>query len=87
MTKDRFKQTLHAILDWAEVNGHQYVDMTAGKLHRSVGGYPGTGHRMPMCCGVMRDEMGPKDLIISQPQKGNGATFDVRYNLPRALSS
>jgi len=34
----------------AKRNGLDKVEIRSGDLHRSVGGYPGTNHRMPICC-------------------------------------
>ncbi len=57
----------------------EYIELTAGDLHREIGGYPNRNHRIPVCCKVMRDIMTNRDVIINQPPKGNGATFKVRY--------
>jgi 5-methylcytosine-specific restriction protein A len=59
--------------------------MSAGDLHRRVGDYPGNDHRMPVCCGVMRDAMDEDvgDAIVSSPPSGDGASLLVRYVLPR----
>jgi hypothetical protein len=86
MTNDRFTQALRRIFDWAQANELNEVDVRAGKLHRSVGGYPGPDHRMPACCSSMIREMGLKDRIVCQPPKGKGASLTVRYKLPRAAS-
>jgi len=63
--------------------GFSYVGITAGALHRRVGGYPGTDHRMPVCCAAMRGVMGPSDRIVEQPPSGNGASLLIQYALPR----
>lgn len=61
------------------------MDVNAGELHRRVGGYPGSNHRMPVSCEVMRSAMGSDagDIVLSQPPKGDGATLTIRYVLPR----
>jgi 5-methylcytosine-specific restriction protein A len=59
------------------------VEITAGSLHRVVGGYPGTNHRMPICCQVMYDTMGPDDEVVTSPPSGKGASLRIRYQLPR----
>lgn len=56
-----------------------YIDVNAGSIHREVGGYPGNGHRMPVCCAVMRRMMNGDDAIIASPPRGNGASLTVRY--------
>ncbi len=55
----------------------------AGDLHRIVGGYPGNNHRMPVCCAVMRSFMRSDDRFLYQPPKGNGASLEIEYRLPR----
>lgn len=74
---------LRNLLISVQAEGKQFVDVRAGDLHRIVGGYPGPNHRMPMCCEAMRRAMRPGDLIVEQPPKGKGASFVVRYRLPR----
>lgn len=70
-----FKQSVNLELE--------FVDLTSGPVHRSLGGYPGTNHRMPVCCKAMRTNMKLGDEILHQPPKGNGATLCIRYRLPR----
>jgi hypothetical protein len=60
-----------------------HLDVNAGQLHRRVGGYPGSEHRMPVCCDVMRAAMNAQDSILQQPPKGKGASLTVRYAIPR----
>ena len=55
-----------------------------GDLHEEVGGYPGSDHRMPSCCSVMRGEMASGDAVVHQPPKGDGANLVIRFRLPRA---
>jgi 5-methylcytosine-specific restriction protein A len=57
--------------------------VTAGDLHRSVGGYPGQHHRMPVCCRAMRSALTQEDTILAQPPKGDGATLAISYRIPR----
>jgi hypothetical protein len=78
-----FREELHSILKKAETLGLVAVDVNSGSLHRRVGGYPGTNHRMPMCCEAMYGEMGPGDEVVKQPRSGKGASVVVRYKLPR----
>ena len=70
-------------LSAGEELGFSAVELTAGNLHRRVGGYPGNDHRMPVCCEVMRKAMGTNDEILSAPPRGDGATLTIRYRLPR----
>jgi 5-methylcytosine-specific restriction protein A len=78
-----FRDDLERRLAAAERAGRSTVEVTSGDLHREVGGYPGRGHRMPICCDVMRARQGPGDAILLEPPKGRGATLTIRYSLPR----
>ena len=78
-----FRNALRALFEEAERNGLSYIDIQAGDLHRRVGGYPGTNHRMPQCCDVMRAIMTSNDVILSAPPSGRGASLAIRYKLPR----
>jgi 5-methylcytosine-specific restriction protein A len=80
---EQFRSILLSLLEEAGRLGFTYVGVTAGSLHRRVGGYPGTAHRMPVCCDVMRGVMCPSDRIVDQPPSGNGATLLIQYALPR----
>ena len=83
-TATQFRSTLLTTLSGAALQGLPFIDVNAGWLHRQVGQYPGTNHRMPLCNQVMRSEMRLGDLILCQPPKGNGASLTVRYELPRS---
>lgn len=82
-TADEFRSRLRSLLQAAVLEGKPYMEVQSGKLHRLLGGYPGSTHSMPVCCDVMRREMQPGDAIVSEPPSGKGATFVVRYRLPR----
>ncbi len=82
-TTSDFRAALNEIFALAEEEGHSFVDLKAGDLHRKVGGYPGHNHRMPVCCDVMRNAMAVGDTILYAPPKGKGATLEIRYRLPR----
>ena len=83
MTADEFRRKLQAHLTLAQDRGELHVDINAGELHRRVGRYPGSKHRMPVCCSVLRSEMVSGDEVITEPQAGQGASLTVRYRLPR----
>ena len=76
-----FRRELESMLGEARQAGRHVIDVTARELHQRVGGYPGSTHRMPVCCAVMRKQMGPSDAVIHQPPSGTGATLQVRYHL------
>lgn len=81
--RDDFVRALQAVFADTERLGLSFIGITAGALHRRVGGYPGNDHRMPVCCDAMRSVMGPSDSIVSQPPKGDGASLLIQYALPR----
>ena len=84
-TAEDFRSALSSLLDEANRLGFSYIAITAGALHRRVGGYPGTEHRMPICCAAMRGVMGPSDRIVEQPPSGNGASLLIQFALPRPV--
>ena len=85
-TANDFWLQLFLKIQRANEHGETFVDVNAGELHRLVGDYPGSDHRMPTCCRVMREEMQPDDTILHEPQKGSGASLTIRYLLPRQSS-
>ncbi len=82
-TSKDFERVLQNILEDAARTARDHVDIGAGDLHRQVGGYPGTDHRLATCCAVMRRTMKNGDLVLAQPPSGVGARLVVRYVLPR----
>ncbi len=84
LSAEAFRAKLDEVLAKAESTGLATVDVNAGYLHRLLGGYPGTDHRMSVCCDVMRQALLPGDQVMVEPPKGKGASFIVRYRLPRA---
>ena len=83
LTKQMFEMELRRQLRYAQSLGKSFVDLNSGELHRDAGGYPGTDHRMPVCCSAMTDEMNTHDQILEQPPKGRGTSLTIRYTLPR----
>ncbi|MFB0507622.1 MAG: hypothetical protein ACETWT_12905 [Thermodesulfobacteriota bacterium] len=82
-TAKDFQSELDNIFASAQQEGKSFIEIKSGDLHRSVGGYPGRNHRIPLCCGVMKRNMKPEDQILRQPPSGEGATLIIRFNLPR----
>ncbi len=82
-SSEDFRTELRGILKKAEELGLVAADVNSGNLHRRVGDYPGSDHRMPICCEVMYSEMSVSDSVISKPESGKGASVVVRYALPR----
>ena len=83
MTPDAFHTQLAKEFAKATAAGRNHVDVRSGDLHRKVGGYPGHNHRMPVCCSVMYAEKCARDVILSSPPSGKGASLVIRYKLPR----
>ena len=79
-----FQQALAGFLAEAENDGLTQIEVSAAQLHRALGGYPGPGHRIPICCSVMRAGMREGDSIVVSTPAGVGAGFTVRFMLPRA---
>ena len=80
-TAQDFQTEPNAIIQSAKSQGLPYVDVNAGDLHRKVGDYSGSDHRMPVCCNVMRQNMQPSDSILNAPPEGDGARLTIRYIL------
>jgi hypothetical protein len=83
LNRETFEQEIRGRFRDATNGGSPYIDIASGDIHRSVGGYPGTNHRMPICCSVMRRLMKSGDVVLASPPRGQGATLTIRYGLPR----
>lgn len=84
-THDDFRRALHERFARALREGRETVEVSAGALHREVGGYPvrDGNHRIRTCCMVMLSEKTESDRIISIPPSGFGASLTIRFRLPR----
>jgi 5-methylcytosine-specific restriction protein A len=84
-TAEDFKLELHRMMLGAMKEGRVFAEVSAGELHRRVGDYPGSNHRMPVCCQVMRAALAldAGDVIKAEPPSGQGASLTIRYVLPR----
>ena len=83
-TAEDFRREIHRMMLEAQNAGKELVLINAGQLHRGVGGYPGTNHRMPNCCQVMRAQMlDSADFVLDAPPSGVGASLTIGYHLPR----
>ncbi len=83
MTKADFQSKMEFIFETVTSLGLSFIYLRSGDLHRSVGGYPGPDHRMPVCCDVMYHALCDEDEIIEKPPKGKGANLVIKYVLPR----
>lgn len=81
MIADVFREELSNMMSASRKQGKKYIDVMSKELHTRVGGYPGTNHRMPVCCSVMYQMMSGNDEVLSSPPKGKGATLFIRYYL------
>lgn len=79
-----FGQEMSMLLYGAASLGLVAVEINAGSFHRRVGGYiEGGQHAMRSCCDALRPAIRPTDEVVEEPPKGKGASFTVRYHLPR----
>ena len=79
LTADDFADELSRILDEAEREGRKHIDVNAGEIHKGLGGYPGTDHRVPVCCNVMKAAMVPNlgDKVLHEPPSGRGTSLTI----------
>ena len=84
---DDFRRELAEQIKRAARQGRPHIEINAGKLHRTVGGYPpkaGQSHSMPSCCNAMRDEFARgKAEVIHETDSGQAPALTIRYYLPR----
>lgn len=76
---DHFLRELRAQLARASASGLAEALVNANKLHRMLGGYPGSQHGMQHCCDAMHTEMQPGDFLVENGEDN----LTVRYHLPR----
>jgi hypothetical protein len=86
-TAEDFRNELISLIGRATKQGRRHIEVNAGELHRTVGGYPpkvaGT-HNIPSCCNVMRQEFDRgRAKIVHETASGNAPALTIRYNLPR----
>lgn len=81
--RENFETALENLLSKARLEGGSDITITSGELHRMVGGYPGSHHRMATCCEVMYAflKKGSGGKIISAPPSGKGASLSILYYL------
>lgn len=78
--KQMFKIEIERQLDHARQTGKTSLTLSAGDVHRAVGGYPGPGHAMPTCCAALRDMADALHAeLVHSPPKGNGASLAFRF--------
>jgi len=79
-----FHKQIDEIFTFAESKMLNAVISTAGNLHRVVGKYPGSDHRMHVCSNVMKKNMILDDQILCSPPKGVGSSLRIQYIFPRS---
>jgi 5-methylcytosine-specific restriction protein A len=75
-----FRRELLAQISRAAKQGRSHVEINAGELHRIVSR---DENRHAMACRAMRELQLPADEVIFSPPSGDGASYTVRYKLPR----
>lgn len=84
---DDFRAELEAQIDRAIKQGRLHIEINAGELHRTVGGYPpkaGQSHSMPSCCNVLREEHKRGNaVVIYETESGQAPALTIRYYFPR----
>ncbi len=82
-----FRRAIWAQFKRAENQGRPHVEINAGELYRTLGGYPpkrGEQHRMPLCCQAMRAELDAKrDQVVHETASGQAPSLTIRYKIPR----
>lgn len=78
---DDFRKKIEEMLETARREGRDSVEICSGDVHREVGGYPSSNHRMASCCQVMYTIKKSTDIILYAPPKGKGASLRIRYFL------
>lgn len=82
--REDFQKCLSILLEIAKNNKFSSIAIESSQLHRLVCDYSGPNHRMPVCCGVMRDTMKGLDSELPNSLKKDGATLQIRYNFSYA---
>ena len=86
-TFDEFQAELSSQIARAAKQGRPHIEINAGELHRTLGGYPpkaGQNHAMPECCRAMRTEQSHgRSEIVFETDSGQSASLTIRYLLPR----
>lgn len=80
-TKKDFTKKLEELKVDAKENGVLHLIVTSSDLHKIVGGYNTSNHRMASCCDAMYDAMKTGDEIIAAPPKGKGASLKIKYSI------
>jgi hypothetical protein len=61
--------------------GAEQLIVNSGEPLVAVGGRPGLKDQMRYCCDVMREEMKAGDVVVDDPENGEGAGLTICYFL------
>lgn len=81
--KQDFENAILQLFNKYQDEGHSFIEIVSEDVHRKVGGYPESNHRMPICCNVMRNMMDEDDVVLYAPPSGMGASLKIKYYLPK----
>lgn len=81
--KNDFIYLIQELKNEYRAKGVESIEILVSDLHRKLGHYPGSNHRMPSCCNAMYDSMVSHkgDLIVTKPLKLRGGSLKIRYFL------
>ena len=80
-SRDHFQQELRAQIERAIKRGAEQLVVNSDELLVAVGGRPGLKDQMRYCCDVMREEMKAGDVVVDDPENGEGAGLTICYFL------
>lgn len=82
-TKSDFLLAIQELKNLSRSQALEYIEILSSDLHKKLGHYSGTNHRMASCSDAMYDSMVEHkgDEVITKPPKGRGATLKIRYYL------
>ena len=86
-TAAAFSFQLYTLKYEAASAGKSFLDISARKLHLSLGKSSRRSQNLPVCCQVMRDEMGQGDLLLKEHGGGVGQDLTIRYILQPVIRS
>jgi len=81
LKKDDFVKEVKRVMGEARNDGKDFIEIVSRDIHVSLGGYPSSNHRMPVCCEAMYELKKDTDEIVYAPKKGIGTTLKIRYYL------
>lgn len=77
VTSNDIRQYIDALLQDARMSGQEYIDLTAGEIHKQMV----LRNRHPDVCRLMYEKMTPYDKILRTTPSGYSSTVTIRYYL------